>query len=89
MDGDEGRNPASVFGEAFGDEGVVQEGGEHVGKAGEFLSLEFILADQLLVLEMVDDVPVVNSGDEAVGNGSDGIVDVGLGGEDVKCRLGG
>ena len=55
----------------------------------DLLGLLLTFADQLLILKVADDISVVNSGDEAIGDGSDGIVDVGLGGEDVKCRLGG
>ena len=87
LDGNEGFDLSVIAGEALGNEGVVQEGGEDVVEAGDLLGLLFAFVDQLLVLEMADDVSVVNSGDEAVGDGSDSVVDVGLGGKDVKCRL--
>jgi len=37
----------------------------------------------------VEDLLVVDGQDEAIGDGADGLVEVGLGSEDVDCGLGG
>ena len=87
LDWNEGFDTPAVLGEAFRDEGVIQVGGEGVIEMADLSGLLFTLADQLLVLEMADDVSVVDGGDEPIGDGSYGVVDVGLGGKDVKCRL--
>ena len=87
LDGDESLDLPTVFSESFRNEGVLQVGGKDVVEMTDFLGLLFAFADQLFILKMTDDVPVVNSGDEPIGDGSDGVIDVGLGGEDVKCHL--
>jgi len=35
----------------------------------------------------MDNLAVVDGGDEPVGNSSDGLVEIGLGGEDIECGL--
>jgi hypothetical protein len=50
---------------------------------------ELIIAlSQSLGFQGMEDFPVVDSGDEAIGNGADGFVKVHLGGECVEGSLG-
>jgi hypothetical protein len=47
----------------------------------------FIALSQLLGFQGVEDLSVVNSGDESIGDGVDGFIEVHLSGESIKSSL--